>query len=162
MAALSYLLKMRGTKNEHMIKLGKEIWHYLLNHSLSITAEYLPSVLHTVADRESRKKNRLFRVVSSTQSFSSGFLTTRFSDSRSICFQPIPSATSINTLASRSLQSGNRCNDTKLEHRSSLYNSPFQHDFKSASKYKTGMWSSLDSDCKFGVPGNFPRKKKFL
>ena len=60
MAALSYLLKMRGTKNEHMIKLGKEIWHYLLNHSMSITVEYLPSVLHTVADRESRKKKTDF------------------------------------------------------------------------------------------------------
>ena len=43
-----------------MIKLGKEIWHYLLNHSMSITVEYLPSVLHTVADRESRKKKTDF------------------------------------------------------------------------------------------------------
>ena len=69
MAALSYLLKMRGTKNEHMIKLGKEIWHYLLNHSLSVTAEYLPSVLHAVADRESRKKK---------QTFQSGFFNPKF------------------------------------------------------------------------------------
>ena len=30
-AALSHLLKMRGTKKEHMIKLRKEICHYLLN-----------------------------------------------------------------------------------------------------------------------------------
>ena len=55
-AALSYLLKMGGTKNENMIRLSKEIWHYLLNHNMAITAEYLPSVLNTVADRESRKK----------------------------------------------------------------------------------------------------------
>ena len=52
-AALSYLLKMEGTKNEQMIKVSKEIWHYLLNHNMSITAEYLPSVLNTVADRKS-------------------------------------------------------------------------------------------------------------
>ena len=39
-----------------------------LNHNMSITAEYLPSVLNTVTDRESRE-NRLFRVASSSQSF---------------------------------------------------------------------------------------------
>ena len=44
------------TKNEHMLKLSKEIWHYLLNHNISITAEHLPSVLNTVTDRKSRKK----------------------------------------------------------------------------------------------------------
>ena len=44
------------TKNEYMVKLSKKIWHYLLNHNMSITAEYLSSVLNTVADRESRKK----------------------------------------------------------------------------------------------------------
>ena len=89
-AALSYLLKMGGTKNENMIRLSKEIWHYLLNHNMAITAKYLSSVLNTVADRESRKKNRLFRVASSSQSFSSGFSTTRFSNNRSICFPPMP------------------------------------------------------------------------
>ena len=39
-----------------LIRLNKKIWHYLLNHNIAITAEYLPSVLNTVADRESRKK----------------------------------------------------------------------------------------------------------
>ena len=47
---------------------------------MSITAEYLSSVLNTVVDRESRKRNRLFRVASLSQSFSSGFSTTRFFD----------------------------------------------------------------------------------
>ena len=50
-AALLYLLKVGGTKNEHMIKLSEEVWHYLLNHNMSITTEYLPSVLNTVVDR---------------------------------------------------------------------------------------------------------------
>ena len=101
-AALSYLLKMGGTKNEH-IRLIKEIWHYLLNHNMAITAEYLPSVLNIVADRI-KNKTRLFRVASLSQSFSSGFSTTKFSDKRFICFQPMPSTTSIYSLASRSLQ----------------------------------------------------------
>ena len=51
-----YFFKLGGTKNEHMIRLSKEMWHYLLNRNMAITAEYLPSVLNTVADRESRKK----------------------------------------------------------------------------------------------------------
>ena len=58
-ATLSYLLKMEGTKNENMNRLSKEIWHYLLNHNMAITAEYLPSVLNTVADRKSRKNQTL-------------------------------------------------------------------------------------------------------
>ena len=41
---------------EYMIKLSKEIWHYLLNHNTSITAGSLPLVLNAVAYRESRKK----------------------------------------------------------------------------------------------------------
>ena len=32
------------------------MWHYLVNHDIAITAEYLPSVLNIVADRKSRKK----------------------------------------------------------------------------------------------------------
>ena len=39
-----------------MIRLSKEIWHYFVNHNIAITAEYLPSVLNTVADRQPRKK----------------------------------------------------------------------------------------------------------
>ena len=130
-----------------MIKLSKDIWHYVLNHNMAITAEYLPSVLNTVVDRESRKKTRLFRVVSLSQRFLSGFSTTRFSNNRSICFPSMPSTTSIYIIVPRSLQSGDRCNDTKLESRSSLCISPFQYDFKSAPKNKTGMCSSSDSNC---------------
>ena len=55
-AVLSYLLKMGETKIELMIKLNKKIWHYLLNGNMSITVEYLPLILNTVTDGESRKK----------------------------------------------------------------------------------------------------------
>ena len=48
--------KSGGTKNELMIKLNNEIGHYLLNHNISITAEYLLSVLNAVVDVKSRKK----------------------------------------------------------------------------------------------------------
>ena len=109
---------------------------------MSITAEYLPLVLNTVTDRESRKK-----VYSSPKGFSSGFSITRFSENRFFCFSHMPSTTSIYSLISRSLQSEDRCNNKKLEHGPSICISPFQYDFKSAPKNKTGMSSSLDSDC---------------
>ena len=130
-----------------MIRLSKEIWYYLLNHNIDCHLE----------------KKTLFRVASSSQSFSSGFSTTRFSDNRSICFAPIQPTTSIYSLASRSLQSRDRCNDTKLEHRSSLCISPFQYDFKSAPKNQTGMCSPSDFDCtSLEYPTMVPRTLKPL
>ncbi|XP_057296294.1 uncharacterized protein LOC130625258 [Hydractinia symbiolongicarpus] len=54
MTALSYLLKMGGTKNLTMIKIAKEIWDFLLLHKITITAEYLPGCLNIKADWESR------------------------------------------------------------------------------------------------------------
>ena len=82
-----------------MIRLSKEIWYYLLNHNMYITPKYLPLVLNTAADRESRKKPKLFKVASSSKKFSSGLSITRLSDNRPICFPPMPSTTSIYSLA---------------------------------------------------------------
>ena len=75
----------------------------------------------------------------------------------------MPSTTSIYSLASRSLQSGDRCNDTKLEHRFFLCICLFQYDFKRAPKNKTGMCSSSDSDCNsLEYPTMVPRTLKPL
>ena len=108
-----------------MIRLSKEIWHYLLNHNMAITAEYLPSVLKTVADRESRKKNQTLQSGFFIPKFFKRFLNYQVLRQTCICFLPMPPTTPIYSLASRSLQSRDRCNDTKLEHRSSLCIFPF-------------------------------------
>ena len=50
--ALAYLLKMRGTHNLELLKISKSIWHYLLPHGMTITAEYLPNELNVQADWE--------------------------------------------------------------------------------------------------------------
>lgn len=52
--ALTYLVKMGGTKNKDMSVLSKEIWDYLLEKGITITAEYLPGKLNVLADQESR------------------------------------------------------------------------------------------------------------
>ena len=108
---------------------------------MSITAECLPSILNTVTHRESRKNPKWLLHPKVFKQFS----TTRFSCKIFICFLSMSSATSIYSLASRSIQSGDRCNDIKLEHKSSI--SPYQYDFRSAPKNKTVMRSSPDSDC---------------
>ena len=43
MTALSYLLNMGRTQNKHLIQISKQIWGYLLQRKISLTAEYIPS-----------------------------------------------------------------------------------------------------------------------
>ena len=50
MTALSYLVKMGGTRNREMATLAKEIWDFALSRKITITAEYLPGRLNTEAD----------------------------------------------------------------------------------------------------------------
>ena len=54
MTSLSYLLKMAGTKNPELMQILKEIWEFLLEQGITITAEYLPANLNCKADWESR------------------------------------------------------------------------------------------------------------
>ena len=114
-----------------MIRLSKEIWDYLLNHIMDITAEYLPSVLNTVAERESRKKNRLSRMASSSQSFSKGFSTT----------------------SSPTIDIFDSCLCHQLPQYVAWHPDPYSQetdamiDFKTAPKNKTRMYSSFDFDC---------------
>lgn len=54
MTALSYLVKIWGTKSLTLSQISKEIWEYLLRHGITVTAEYLPGILSGEADWESR------------------------------------------------------------------------------------------------------------
>ena len=54
MTALSYLLKMGGTKNPELMQISKDIWEFLLGQEITITAEYLPGNLNYKADWEYR------------------------------------------------------------------------------------------------------------
>ena len=54
MTALSYFLKMGGTKNKHLIKISKETWGYLIDRKMHLTAEYILSLSNQVADWASR------------------------------------------------------------------------------------------------------------
>ena len=52
--ALSYLVKMGGTRNHILAQIIKEIWEYLLDKGITITSEYLPGALNKEADMQSR------------------------------------------------------------------------------------------------------------
>ena len=54
MTALSYLVKMGGTRSPELLQVAKEIWTYLLANGIAVTAEYLPSSLNIQADWQSR------------------------------------------------------------------------------------------------------------
>ena len=55
--ALTYLLKMGGTKSLDLLTESKEIWGFLLSNRITLTAEYLPGILNVEADRESRLRD---------------------------------------------------------------------------------------------------------
>ena len=52
--ALSYLVKMEGTQTQFLIQISKEIWEYLLDKGITITAEYLPGAFNKEAYMQSR------------------------------------------------------------------------------------------------------------
>ena len=54
MTALSYLLKMGGTKNPELIQISKEILKFQLRQGIMITAKHLPRNLNCKADWQSR------------------------------------------------------------------------------------------------------------
>jgi len=46
--------KMGGTRSRDLLEITTQLWEYALSNSIIVTAEHLPGVLNTVADRESR------------------------------------------------------------------------------------------------------------
>ena len=52
--ALSYLMKIGGTRNQLLVQISKEIWEYLLDKEITITAKYLLGALNKGADMQSR------------------------------------------------------------------------------------------------------------
>ena len=44
MTAFSYLSITGRTQNKYLIKISKEIWGYLIERKILLTAEYIPSL----------------------------------------------------------------------------------------------------------------------
>jgi hypothetical protein len=54
--ALTYLLKMGGTKSKTLTEISKRIWDFLLSQEITLTASWISSELNWRADEESRAK----------------------------------------------------------------------------------------------------------
>jgi hypothetical protein len=52
--ALSYIVKQGGTKNLEMVREAKNLWTYLAEKGITLTAEWLPTKLNDRADFQSR------------------------------------------------------------------------------------------------------------
>ena len=52
--ALSYQVKMRGTRNQLLVQISKEIWEYLLDKGITITAEHFAGALNKEANMQSQ------------------------------------------------------------------------------------------------------------
>ena len=53
-ASHSYLVKIGGTRTQLLVQISKEIWEYLLDKGITITAEYLPGALNQEIYMQSR------------------------------------------------------------------------------------------------------------
>ena len=54
-AALAYLVNIGWTRKLLMNQEAKEIWEFCLAHRITTTAEYLPGIVNTRVDKDSRK-----------------------------------------------------------------------------------------------------------
>ena len=52
--AVAHINKMGGTKSPILNQITKEIWEFCLEREITLTAEYLPGLMNTKADWESR------------------------------------------------------------------------------------------------------------
>ena len=110
---LSYSINMGGTPNKYLIEISREIWGYLTERKIHLTAEYIPNLSNQTADWASRN----------------------FQDSSEwkLCptvFKKMPTAT-IHSLANRPSKCSNRCISTRLEISISVCFSTILNDRKS-------------------------------
>ena len=96
MTALTYLLKMWGTKSKVLLEISKEIWSYLFNNQIMITAEYLPSKLNVASSRlgiSSPSRSKQLEIESTIVQDS--HKTKGYAGSRSVCGSPQQSSANV-------------------------------------------------------------------
>ena len=99
---LSYLMKMGGTQNQLPVQVSKEIWEYLLDKAITITAEYLPGALNKEADMPSQ-------TVKDSSEWKLNPVVLVDPRYRPFCFQSFPSNSSLFLLDTGSMQQRQGC-----------------------------------------------------
>ena len=114
---------MEDTVNQKMNQVSKELWEFLIGNRITITVEYLPEKLNTLADKGSRKRGQ-WRMEIKCQDISETVLCKGSSRNRNVCHQSDNSAPTLLLLENRSLDSGKRCISTNLEESKGICISP--------------------------------------
>ena len=112
--ALTYFLKMGGTKNLQMVCLFKQIWALLLRKKVTVTPEYLISALNRHANIESRCKTDSSEWKLAPSVFQR-LCENGKAINRPLCFQGVSSASNICSLEERSMKCSNKCILNNLE-----------------------------------------------
>ena len=115
--ALSYLMKMGGTQNKLPVQVSKEIWEYLLDKAITITAEYLPRALNKEADMPSR-------TVKDSSEWKLNPVVLVDPRYRPFCFQSFPSSSSLCLLDTGSMQQMQGCFSNVCDSKKRICSSP--------------------------------------
>ena len=117
--ALSYLVKLGGTRSQQLLQASKKIWDYLLANQIAVTAEYLQSTSGRLATQKSWRFKRL-EIESQNIFLDCG--SQRNTSNRPIFFPTEPSVTKTYVLKSGPRELWSRFHSALLEKPSILLN----------------------------------------
>ena len=159
MTALSYLLKMEGTKNPDLMQISKEIWEFLLRQGITITVKHLPGNLNCKADWESyhQKNSSEWKLVPSDflQDLSNIGEETK---NRPVCFKVVKSTSTLLLLKAGSQLTCHGSSSTELVSQEPICIPPICLDLQSTEKSREGESGFSDnSNSNFANPKFVPR-----
>ena len=143
--ALSYLVKMVGTKSKYLVELAKEIWKCFLHHGIKITAECLSSSINVEVDWQSRNSKNHSEWKLLPEIFQRSCQITGRPE-MDFCFSAVSTTSTLHCMETRSIQSGNGCNAANIVQSVSLCFSTFFNNKQGFKKHSTEP-SEKNVDC---------------
>ena len=128
--ALSYLVKMGGTRSKTLTKISKEIWQYLLQEKITLTAEWIPSKENFQADWEFRNVKDPSEWILKPVVFQRICKMMKVTPNRSFCFKGSPPVEAIHEQEAGPKFNSGGCSTTKLENIPSIHFSSHSALFK--------------------------------
>ena len=129
---------MGGTKDIKLAEITKDIWDYLITKGITITAEYLPSAMNIIADKESRQRIDSSEWMLDPKIFQQDMPGDGISKVGPFCLTDVSSTSTVLCLETRSFQSGDRCHATKLGANISIRFPPILSNKQSITKNNQG------------------------
>lgn len=115
MVTLTFNMKIRGTHNQTLSNLAKELWDYLLLNGITITVELLLRTLNQVTNVRNLVSGTLEPLEFEWVSFSENSPSSLDSEYRPGCTKYFSSSSSIHSMGARRIQRKDKCLPTLLE-----------------------------------------------